>query len=427
MHKGTLRTLAVWLCVCIIALAGCGPAAPAGHSESDLSALPGMEELTTSQSQVYTPPGILSPQETVEAYLAQLYRAYATNTYIDISSIVSMDEEWNRNVNIWLQTLLQRRRLLQENNLCYVETRQFPYQITWLTEEELEDDRLDFWRRRATPEELSTAAENARNFPETTVHFVITGEPGKAYPPMLALNTQQTIHLREVNGQWQVLFHYYPGAVRRFRFGQPPAVPDEAAMLAALKQEFAPAPAAAPSEPASAGALAYTGAYAADYARRFTETPNPAFYNIGDWMGNCANFISQCVWYGFGSGTPADLAPGTRMTDSWFAGEGGGAPAWENVNYFWDYATGVGGFRSRQLGGISELMPGDVIQTRAVRSSRPAAESSAQERSDDFDHSLIVVDKDTLMLAQNSPGCFVYYSDIVDVEMRLLRPLSLAV
>ena len=103
------------------------------------------------------------------------------------------------------------------------------------------------------------------------------------------------------------------------------------------------------------------------------------------------------------------------MTAAWFAGAGGGSPAWENVGYFWDYIMGGGNLRGQQLTSVSELKLGDVIQTRTYNNADDAG----------YSHSLMVVDKDTLMLAQNSPGCFVYYSDVFNVDTRIVRPAYL--
>ena len=108
-----------------------------------------------------------------------------------------------------------------------------------------------------------------------------------------------------------------------------------------LRMEFARLAAdTAPGAPA--GAALYDGKAAAAYAARWMQPPNPAYYDIGDWIGNCANFTSQCIRAGFGGGDSPQ--GGAAMTDEWFAGAGGGSPAWENVGKFWDYAMRAGDF-----------------------------------------------------------------------------------
>ena len=44
-----------------------------------------------------------------------------------------------------------------------------------------------------------------------------------------------------------------------------------------------------------------------------------------------------------------------------------------------------------------------------------------------YTHALLVADSEKLMLAQNSPACFVYYSDLVNNYARFIRPVSLDV
>ena len=42
-----------------------------------------------------------------------------------------------------------------------------------------------------------------------------------------------------------------------------------------------------------------------------------------------------------------------------------------------------------------------------------------------YTHALIVADSEKLILAQNSPACLVYYSDLVNNYSRFIRPVSL--
>ena len=53
--------------------------------------------------------------------------------------------------------------------------------------------------------------------------------------------------------------------------------------------------------------------------------------------------------------------------------------------------------------------------------------SYACEEEEKYTHALIVADSEKLMLAQNSPACFVYYSDLVNNYARFIRPVSLDV
>ena len=352
---------------------------------------------------IYIRPEGLSHKELVEVYFEQQYLAYTSLSPIDLSSILDLRLLQNRNAAAWFEMLILRRKLLAESGLCYVETEQFPYTIRYLSEDELEDERKEFW-----------ASGNIAKNDDIVLNFIITGEPGHAYPPIMAVNSQHTMHLREKDGVFNISFHYYPGSVRRFPRNETFEIPSSEDMLAALEEEFSVfsgnGDIIAPN-----GAKAYSGAYAASYALQYTEIANPIFYDIGDWMGNCANFTSQCVWFGFGNGYMPDMYARENMTANWYGGSGGGSPAWENVDYFWRFATKDIG--SRELDGIAQVMPGDIIQTRSG--------GNASEDLNDFNHSLIVVDEDKLLLAQNSPDCFVYYSDILNVETRFVRPVYL--
>jgi hypothetical protein len=261
---------------------------------------------------------------------------------------------------------------------------------------------MRFWQRRS-PADGETAV----------LHFRITGEKGRAYPPIMAMNAQHSIFLCQTDGVWRITRHYFPGSTRKFGRVSLSGVPSDDIMLRELREEFAPASAPAASQ-IPGGANAYSAELAVAYAIKYTETPNPAFYHIGDWMGNCANFVSQTLWGGFGGGSADDPAGYPNMTRQWYGGEGGGMPSWENVDYFWSNITTSQSMKGDILPAVSALSAGDVIQTR-----------SASGSDSGYSHMLLMVDDDTLTLAQNSPGCFVYYSDLVNIDARFVRPVYL--
>ncbi|MDR2932963.1 MAG: amidase domain-containing protein [Oscillospiraceae bacterium] len=352
----------------------------------------------------YIPEDGALPEQIIDAYFEQQYIAYASHTAIDLSHLVDTTLSRMRNTLAWFELLIQRRRLLDENDLCYVDTRMLPYEIIYIDDDDIDDGRVDYWEK---------AGITYKN--EVMFHFEIRGEPGEAYPPMMALNAQHTIRLRrDESGNWKISFHYYPGSVRKFLWLEPLEVPDDDEALDALIREFEWAEAAdLPDIPD--GAAVYDGLLAAEYARRYTESLNPDFYSISDWIGNCANFTSQCIWSGF-AGETVHPDSGVNMNDLWYAGDGGGSPAWENVGHFWDFATGDNAMKGQELTGASVLIPGDLIQTRS-------GDMSAEDETLRYNHSLVVVDGETLLLAQNSPGAFVYYSDLVNVETRFFRPV----
>jgi hypothetical protein len=388
---------------CILLLSACASSAPPASSkpvaagEIEISAeatppvVPQEASVPVMASAPATPeePVPTTPEETVEAYFRRQYEAYVDLTAPDISPLLDMEQQANQNLVVWLQTLAQRRRLLAEHDLCYVEQQTFPYTITY---EEEATDGGSRWRNRQEADKV--------------VYFRITGEAGRAYPPIMAMNAQHIMALNQEGDSWKIVSHYYPGAVRSFMRTGELTLPTESDMLANLREEFA-GEVVANTGSVPGGAAAYNGSYAVDYALRYTESPNTDFYIISDWMGNCANFVSQAVWAGFG-----DSSSSGRMTNTWYAGGGGGSPAWENVGHFWNYATDVSGMGGQILSTVAEMRPGDVLQVRN-------ADAGDEER---YNHMLLLVDKEKLIFAQNSPANFVHYSDVFNKETRLVRP-----
>ena len=382
-----------------------GAIAPETVPQNIPPAEPALKQMQTLQK--YVPDHTLSMQETIENYFSLQYDIYTGMRYFDISCLIDTSQQRLKNELVWLETLTLRRQLITQNQFCYVETRKYPYTISF--NENAEDDRMEFWRSHNIGAEGGTA-----------VNFTITGEKGKAYPPFLAVNNQHTMFLKQENGVWKIIFHYYSGA-SRFR-DKTLVVPREAELLSSLKDEFKAVPAnSAENARIPSSAAAYNGTNAAEYAKKYTETANPIFYNAGDWQGNCANFTSQCIWAGFGGSGQSDVSNRRFMTSQWYGGDGGGSPAWESVVNFWNYATNSSGSGSKGLHGtvaksILQLKPGGIIQTR---------QQGANDAEEAFSHSLLLVDPSTLMLAQNSPNNLIYYSDLVNSEMRFYNTVCL--
>jgi hypothetical protein len=350
--------------------------------------------------------GYQEPEEVIRAYLELQYLGYAFLQPVDLGLVLDLDQELMQNLQIWQNLLIQRRRLLYETDLCYVERERFDFDLTFIDPEELTDGRLEHW--------------NGYNFGDRgegiEYHFVVTGQPGKAYPPLLALNAQHTVRLIPQGESWKITFHYFPGAGRKF-YSHYLAQRDDDEVMEELIQELTQGDRYTNQGPKDTS-IPYRGIFAARYALQFAETPNPDYYHVGDWYGNCMNFVSQCVLHGFGEGKIPDPTLRRLMTREWFSGGGGGTLAWENVDHFWDYATGGGPLRCQVLSGAEGLRAGDVIQTRS-------SYLRQDENPQDFTHSLIVAEPHTLTLAQNSPANLVYFSDLVGVHKRYLRPLYL--
>lgn len=382
--------------------AGTTDSAPSSKSPQESKEESSGIKLTT----VYSPSHPLNMEETIAVFFEQQYNAYVQMQYIDLSALVDLSQMRNKNSLIWQETLIQRRKLIAENNFCYVETTKHPYKIIY--EKEPRDQRMEFWNKRGLIKE-----------DEITVHFTIQGEKGKVYPPLMAVNAQHTMRLKEIDGVWKIVFHYFPGSTRRFHQSNTLVLPSKEEMLADLKEEFQKSPSDTSQNNSSlpAHAIPYDASRAVEYAKTYAETRNRAFYNIPDWNGNCANFISQSLWFGFSPGIKPDNRQGGNMTSNWYAGQGGGAPAWENVEYFWDYITLLNplqpGIHGEVVKRISELKEGGVIQLRTGR---------FRQTDERFNHNLILLDSSTLLFAQNSPDCLVYYSDLVNVDTRFFNP-----
>lgn len=381
-----MMKLTVLFCTCIFLLSGCSVKYP--HKDS--------------QKQMNTKP-ILTPRETIEQFFDRQYEAYTSLQYQAVDDLLDMSKLRNRNEEVWLKTLIQRRELIAEHNLCFISTEHIPYTITF--NKYANDERMQVWKQM-----------NDFSKDEQTIHFTITGQKDCVYPPFFALNAQHTMRLKQIDGRWVITFHFFPGAERKFGFQTALTVPTQQRMLNQLKQEFKIRPVHISNLQVNApdNAILYQGKRAAEYAKTYIESANPAFYCIGDWMGNCSNFASQCIWYGFCKGIQPD-EPQEFMTSEWFAGTGGGSPAWENVEHFWNYATEEksSGLMGEVVDSIHQLKPGGLIQV--------CTKGSAYS-DEGYNHSLMMVDPITLTLAQNTPNCFVYYSDLVYTDIRFFNP-----
>ena len=343
----------------------------------------------------------ITPEELVREYFSTVYKSYLSFEDADLTNIMDFNVHHNHTFRTWVSMINQRRRLLFENELCFVDTEEKDYTIEFLEEDELEDNRINYWK------EMNAAGIEPSDT-EVLLHFVIKGTAGEAYAPFMSLNSQHSIRMRrsDPNAEWRIVWHYYPGAVRSFRS---PNITlellDDEEALEKLYKEFEHAVELPESR-------IYNSANAVSYALEYTESPNPEFYQISDWMGNCANFVSQCIWAGLhGDNELSTIIEGKYMNNIWFAGAGGGSPAWENVEYQWDYA--IVGLKPAFPPNVNSLLPGDIVQSRTV----------SIEGNERFSHTLVLVDRERMMFAQNSPCSFVYYSDMLNNEYRFLRPM----
>ncbi|MBQ8788232.1 MAG: amidase domain-containing protein [Oscillospiraceae bacterium] len=405
-----MKTAALFLA--LLLLFGCVPAKPAESVISDT--VPEIsepektgeteEEIIEKPTEIeYVAPQSKTPEMAVINYFDALYDSYLAMLPIDISPVIDLDFEMMGNVQNWNTLLAMRRSIIAENDYCYVETESFPYTIDYINKKELNDQRMDYVR-------MSDFGEGA-----VALHFVIKGVEGKAYPPIFAVNSQHSMVLTFKEGTYKIAYHYFPGSEGKFQNDLPVNLMEKEEMETLLKQEFRQK--AEPEVPFSEHERIYNGNAAAGYAAEYCEEQNPAFHFVGDWYGNCMNFASQCIWSGFKTDSETPKGYG-GMTKNWYCGKTGGTLIWSSVNRFYEWTTRENcKMQVHKFRDINKVKNGDLVHIG----------SYACEEEEKYTHALIVADSEKLMLAQNSPACFVYYSDLVNNYARFIRPVSLDV
>ncbi len=404
-----MRILALFLallmlCGCVRAEAATDFSKTEAEKISDEQIIKQEEKTEEEPKEVrFVAPKRSSPKVAVMRYFSALYDSYIAMLPVDISPIIDLEFEMMENVLNWNNLLAMRRRLIAENDYCYVETERFDYEIEYIKKRDLDDERMDYVR-------MKDFGKNA-----VALHFVIKGEEGRAYPPIFALNSQHTVIITEEEGEYKIAYHYFPGSEGKFQNDLPVSAMTEKEMQDLLKEEFLNGGELVFEQPEK-GRL-YNGEAAKDYALKYCESRNKNFYFVGDWYGNCMNFASQCIWSGFKEEgeTPKNFG---GMTGKWYCGKSGGTIVWASVSRFWEWTK----TESCKLdivcfNNVNMAQNGDIVNIG----------SYACEEEDKYTHALIVADSEKMLLAQNSPACFVYYSDLANNYARFIRPISLDV
>lgn len=132
----------------------------------------------------------------------------------------------------------------------------------------------------------------------------------------------------------------------------------------------------------------YSATNAVKYARKYANVGKDKkgkllFYYVNG--NDCTNFVSQCVWAGYGgyvsddiSKTKKRIANKTYMTGSWYGGTGGGHANWENVTKFASFASASKTYgpqgkiynNNGKCTKLSGIKLGDVIQMKSANASR---------------------------------------------------------
>ena len=372
-----------------------------GISEKEEPAEPAVPEEPEPSEIEYIAPLAKTPEMAVINYFDALYDSYIAMLPVDISPAIDSGFEVMQNIQNWNSLLAMRRKIISEKDYCYVETERFPYTIDYFPKSELDDQRMDYVR-------LSDFGEGA-----AVLHFVIKGLEGKAYPPIFALNSQHTMILTFEDGIYKIAYHYFPGSEGKFQNDLPVTLMEREEMEELLEKEFSPKE--EPEFPEPEYEKTYDPEKAAEYALRFCEEPNPDFFFVGDWYGNCMNFASQCIWSGFRTESDSPKNFGS-MTKNWYMGKGGGTLQWSSVSRFWEWTEQeYCRLQVHAFYDIGKVQNGDLVHIG----------SYVCETEEKYSHALFVVDSEKMMLAQNSPACFVYYSDLVNNYAKFIRPVSL--
>lgn len=94
------------------------------------------------------------------------------------------------------------------------------------------------------------------------------------------------------------------------------------------------------------------------YAKKWSFSRNPAYYDFSKIGGDCTNFISQCIYEGCKVMNP------TQYVGWYYYGVNNRSAAWTGVPFFYKFMIhneGIGPYM-REVKHPSKLLPGDVIQ-----------------------------------------------------------------
>lgn len=401
-----MKLIALFLA--LLMLLGCASSEPVLNEISEPEpeqkvVLPEEPEEKKPTKTEYVAPPAKTPEMAVINYFDALYDSYIAMLPVDISPVIDKDFEMMENVLNWNNLLAMRRNIISENGYCYVETERFPYTIDYISKKDLDDQRMDY--------------VNIKDFGEGAValHFVIKGIEGKAYPPIFALNSQHSMVFTLEDGIYKIAYHYFPGSEGKFQNDLPVKMMAKIEMRNLLEKEFSGE--IIPEKQDFIYRRVYNGKAAAEYTFEFCEKQNPDFHFVGDWYGNCMNFASQCIWSGFK--TEGETArKHSCMTNDWYCGKPGGTLNWASVSRFFGWVTSKKtDMQVIIFDDVNSLKTGDLVHIG----------SYLCEEEEKYTHALIVADSEKLLLAQNSPACFVYYSDLINNYARFIRPISLDV
>ncbi|WP_051531432.1 amidase domain-containing protein [Clostridiisalibacter paucivorans] len=334
----------------------------------------------------------------IEGFYSVQYQAYLDMDYRDLTDYLYMYNEQNINKVNMLNMLVAQRRYIDKNNYGYVEKEQFP---------------LDFDYRDIILK---------GNYGEVTL-FINT-DTNKAYPPFIhsGLNTFKIIKYK---GRWKIVEHNYQGEnmfeiskirlMPRMKVSQLLFIVDfqyTRDLIVYNKTDGI--------QSINGTKYLYNSDRAVNYANKYVIDRNEKFYTASGNGGDCTNFISQVIWYGFGGKDSSEsinakymMVPGNTYVEGWHANAWGGSRNWESVNHFWTYMTRNKGLnelgpRVNIVPNINYLYEGGIMQIDFTNDGS-------------YNHTVVLVDKVKQKFAQQSANTYRYYSDYVGIK-RFFNP-----
>lgn len=185
--------------------------------------------------------------------------------------------------------------------------------------------------------------------------------------------------------------------------------------------------------PYATSSYSYRPGLAIRWARTYVESlKESSAYFYYNPSGNCQNFVSQCVWAGYGGAAAGngDIAQNitnkVRMvsgSSGWFGSNAfTGTNAWGNVSGFWNYVTSSPSLGPKGTGyndgGIYTNLDADTLMEGRVLQLRNGLNSG---NSGKYQHSVIVsdnADSDIMPTQYNKIYVCASTTDVLDVSLK---------